>query len=93
MVDPGGALELEPGHVLGVADRPDHGQLIAIDDVSARADAVHPLDDGLDLLFGGRRFHHDHHLLVLSQRLETVRKLERSARRGLAAPDLRICAR
>ena len=63
---PGSALELEPRHVLAVADRADHGQLVAAAEVGARADALDSLDDGLYLLFCGRRFHHDHHCSVLS---------------------------
>jgi hypothetical protein len=31
--------------------------------VSSGAHALDPIDDGLDLLLGGRRFHHDHHQL------------------------------
>src|ERR1019366_10301473 len=77
----GGALELESRHVLAVADRPDHGQLFAVDDVGARADALHSVDDGLHLLGRGRRFHHDHHFLVLSGDPEL--------RRSIATPGLR----
>ena len=52
--------------VLAVADRPDHGQLIATAGMGSSADALHPVDDGLDLLLGRRRFHDNHHLVVLS---------------------------
>jgi hypothetical protein len=60
-IDAGGALEVDPGDVLAVADRPDHGQLAPVDDMRSGADRLNSLDDGLHLLLGGRRFHHDHH--------------------------------
>ena len=56
------ALEAEPLHVLAVADRADHGDLLAARRVSAGAAALDAGDDGLDVLLGGRRLHDDHHL-------------------------------
>jgi len=55
------ALQAEAGDVLAVADGADHGHLFAAAGVGGRADGLDPLDDGLDLLVGGRRLHHDHH--------------------------------
>ena len=65
-VDARGALEFEALDVLAVADRTDHHDLFAPAGMSTCADTLYSFDDGLDLLLGGRRFHHDHHQLVLS---------------------------
>src|SRR3954470_18082690 len=62
LLDAGVALEPEPLHVLAVADRADHGDLLAARRVRAGAHALDAGDDGLDVILGGRRLHHDHHV-------------------------------
>ena len=66
-IHPRSPLQLESSDMFAVADCADHRDLFAPAGMGARPDALHSVDDGLHLLFGGRRFHHDHHLLVLSK--------------------------
>jgi len=47
--------------VLAVADRADHGDLLALRHVRACADAANARENVLYLLLGRIRFHHDHH--------------------------------
>jgi hypothetical protein len=62
-VHAGSAVELEPRHVLAIADRADHRDFLAAAEVGPGAHASDPGDDGLHLRFGGVGFHHDHHLV------------------------------
>ena len=55
------ALEAEAGDVLAVADRADHRHLLPARGMGSSAAGLDAGDDGLHLLLGGRRFHHDHH--------------------------------
>ena len=67
------ALEAEAGDVLAVADRADHRHLLAARGMGASAAGLDPGDDGLDLLLGGRRLHHDHHGLSSPGCSQTIR--------------------
>ena len=49
------------GDVLAVADGADHRHLLAARGVGLRPAGLDALDDGLDLVLGRPRFHHDHH--------------------------------
>jgi hypothetical protein len=60
-IDAVGALEVEAGDVLEIADRADDRHLLAPARVRPRADRLDPGDDGRHLVLGGRRLHHDHH--------------------------------
>ena len=78
------ALEAEPLHVLAVADRADHGDLLAARRVRAGAAALDAVDDGLDVFLGGRRLHDDHHLRTPGEGLaRTVRRVGVSGARPL----------
>ena len=83
-------LEAEARHVLAVADRADHGDLLAARGVGAGADRLDPVDDGLDLRFRRPRLHHDHHLLLLLTRLHTLRTIRSSGARP-EGPDFERC--
>ena len=58
--------------VAEVADGADHGQLVAARRVRLRADGLDPVDHRLDLGLGGRRLHHDHH--VVQDLLSSIRR-------------------
>jgi hypothetical protein len=64
LLDAGRALEAETRDVLAVADGADHRHLLAARGVGLRPAGLDALDDGLDLVLGRRRFHHDHHQRV-----------------------------
>ncbi len=64
VVDPVVALEPERGDPVAVADRPDHGQQLALREVGRTADLLDSLDDVGDLLLRRPLFHHDHHLAL-----------------------------
>ena len=55
------ALEAEAGDVLAVADGADHRHLLPARGMRSSAAGLDAGDDGLHLLLGGRRLHHDHH--------------------------------
>ena len=67
--------------VLAVADRADHGHLLAARRMGSCTDVLDAVDDGLDLLLRRRRFHHDHHLDSSKLRLWTL-----YGRRALGRP-------
>jgi hypothetical protein len=55
------ALEAEAGDMLAVADGADHRHLLPARGMRSSAAGLDAGDDGLHLLVGGRRLHHDHH--------------------------------
>ena len=61
MVDAAHRVGLDAGDVLAVADRADERQLLAARHVDARAGALYSLDDGRDVVIGGRLLHHNQH--------------------------------
>ena len=90
--DAGCTLEAEPGHVLAIADRADHGDLLAARGVGAGADGLDAVDDGLDLRLGRSRLHHDHHLLLLLSR-STLYERSAVARRSATGAPIAVAAR
>ncbi len=74
VVDPGCALEFEASDVLDVPDRADHGHRLPARRMRTSAHRLDPLDDGLDLVLRRRRFHDNHHLVLLGfTPLDTLR--------------------
>src|SRR4029077_10360046 len=64
-VDARRSLELKPGDVLAIADRADHGHLLAAARMRMSTNRLDALDDGVDLVRRRRLFHDDHHLECL----------------------------
>ena len=82
---PGAPSRPRRGDVLAVADRADHGDLLPARRMGPGADLLDAVDDGLDLVLGRRRLHHDHHLVLLElyatgRRLRTDGRSARPAR-------------
>jgi hypothetical protein len=60
-VDAAHPLQPELAHALGIADGADRGRQLTGHHADVHTGGGQPRHDGIDLLLGGRRGHHDHH--------------------------------